>query len=326
MTPMPIPKAVFLDAGTLDGGDLDWQPLKDALPDLVCHDHTSPEARIERLRDQDIVITNKVPLDRNTLQAAERLRLICVAATGTDHIDIGAAPERGITVCNVRDYATPSVVQHTLALILALRARLMDWREAVHGGRWSASPHFSLLRPGIEELAGQALGIVGYGTLGQAVARAAEAALGMRILISERPGRERTRPGRLPFETVLAEADVLSLHLPLAPDTRHLMNADTLAQMKPGALLVNTARGGLVEPLALLQALDQGHLGGAALDVLEPEPPPHDHPLLRHPRPNLIITPHVAWASRAARQRLLEQLARIVRAWQAGAPINEVIP
>ena len=323
---MQTPKAVFLDAGTLDGGDLDWQPLRDALPGLVCHAHTPPEARAERLRDQDIVISNKVPLDRNTLQAAERLGLVCVAATGTDHIDLEATRECGITVCNVRDYATPSVVQHTLALILALRARLMDWREAVHGGRWSASPHFSLLRPGIEELAGQALGIVGYGTLGQAVARAAEAALGMRILVAERPGRERPRPGRLPFETVLAEADVLSLHLPLAPDTRHLMNANTLAQMKPGALLVNTARGGLVEPLALLQALDQGHLGGAALDVLEPEPPPHDHPLLRHPRPNLIITPHVAWASRAARQRLLEQLARIVRAWQAGTPVNEVIP
>lgn len=315
--------ATFLDADSLDAGDLDWSTLHAVLPQLECHARTAPDQVAERIRGRKVVITNKVVLDAALLDGADRLSLVCVAATGTNNVDIEAARKRGITVCNIRDYATPSVVQHTLALILALRTRLPAWQDRVRNGEWSRSSHFCLLDPGIEELHGQTLGIIGHGTLGQAVARAAEC-LGLRVLISERPGSTTIRPGRLPFLVVLETADIISLHAPLTPETHHLFNRETLARMKPGALLINTARGALVEPQDLRAALVSGHLGGAGVDVLDPEPPRADHPLLADPPPNLIVTPHVAWASRAARQRLLDQLANVVRHWQAGTPINEV--
>jgi glycerate dehydrogenase len=318
-------RGVMLDMASLGPEDLDLGPLLGELGDWELHAATAPEAVAARMAGADVVLANKSRIDASALAGAPRLRLIVVMATGTNNVDLAAAAARGIVVCNARNYAADSVAEHTLMSMLALARRLGPHREAVAAGEWSRSEHFCLHHAPIMELRGSRLGIVGYGDLGRAVAALA-AAFGMQIALAGLPGR-RHAPApypRMPFEELLAWCDVLSLHCPLEPGTRGLIGAAELARMRPGALLVNVARGGIVDEGALLEALARGHLGGAAIDTLEVEPPPADALLPAARLPNLIVTPHIAWASRVARQRLVDQLAGVIRAWRDGSPVNVV--
>jgi glycerate dehydrogenase len=316
-------KGVFLDLATVDRGDLDLSALRQALPDCQFHDVTTPEQTADRIRDAAVVISNKVMLDRTTLDQASNLQLICVAATGTNNVDLEAAKERGITVTNVVGYATPSVAQHVFSLILALTTRLAEHQHAVSTGAWQRSSQFCLLDYPFRELAGKRLGIVGYGELGHAVARVAEA-FGMELLLAQRPGGE-PATDRLPLHKLLPQVDVLSLHCPLTENTRGLIDGQALALMRPDALLINTARGGIVDEAALAAALRAGRLGGAGVDVLTREPPSDGNPLLAGDIPNLIVTPHVAWASRESRQRLLNELVANIQAFLGGTRRNRII-
>ncbi|AFU98624.1 2-hydroxyacid dehydrogenase [Simiduia agarivorans] len=320
---MPLTHGVMLDGDSL-GNDLNLKDLRATVPHWDWHPNTQPAQTAERIRQADIIITNKVVLDRALLAQAPTLKLICVAATGTNNVDLAAAAERGICVSNVVNYGPASVAQHTLMLMLNLATRAFDYQRAATDGRWSRSPFFCLLDYPIVELAGKTLGIVGYGTLGKKVGALAQA-LGMQVLVSARPGQPPT-DGRVAFDELLAQADVLSLHCPLTPDTQHLINRDTLAKMKPGALLINCARGPLLDETAVADALRSGQLGGAGLDVLSQEPPSPDHPLLQPGIPNLIVTPHTAWASREARQNLVNILTGNILAFSRGQPRNRVTP
>ena len=285
--------------------------------------HTGVDEIMARVATADVLVTNKCKLPGDLLEQLPHLKLIAAAATGVDHIDIDAARRRGIGVCNVRDYALHSVPEHVFALLLALRRNLLSYSSAARDGRWRGSGAFCLHDRPIDDLAGATLGIIGGGTLGQGVAKLA-AALGMQVLFAERRGVS-PRPGYTAFERVLAESDVVSLHLPLTPETRHLIGTPELARMRPTAILVNAARGGIVDEDALLDALRTGRLAGAALDVLTTEPPPADHPLLAADLPNLIVTPHIAWASRQAQQRLADAVVKNIAAFMCGERRNRVV-
>ena len=312
--------AVFLDWESLDRDDLDRTRLLTSMPVWRLREHTGSDQVREAIADASVVVSNKVVLRREHMQAARNLRLICVAATGYNNVDIDAATAENIAVCNVRDYATASVVQHVFALLLSLTNHLMAYRKDLAQGLWSKSTHFSLLTHPIQELQGQTLGIIGYGVLGRAVAEMAQH-FGMRVVISARPGTK-PGPGRLAFEQLLTEADVVSLHCPLTPENTGLMGSEQFKLMKSSAILINAARGALVDPHALLLALQQGQIAAAGIDVLEPEPPPADHELLQVDMPNLLLTPHIAWASLASRQRLLDQVADNILAFRQGRAQN----
>lgn len=314
---------VILDADSLGPSDLNLEPLLSALPHWQQFASTRPDQITERLAQAQVVITNKVVLDAETLRALPQLQLICVAATGTNNVDLYAAKQQGIAVCNAVNYGPKSVAQHALMLMLNLATKAPAYSRAAVDGRWSRSPFFCLLDYPVMELAGKTLGILGYGVLGQQVAQLGRA-LGMDVLISARPDSDSVPEGRLAFESVLRTADVLSLHCPLTEANHRLINAERLAMMKPGAFLINCARGGLIDELALAAALRNGQLGGAGLDVLSQEPPPADHPLLAPDIPNLIITPHTAWASHEARQNLVNILADNVRSFLSGEAMNRV--
>ncbi len=314
---------VFLDRNSLHDHDLDFSELDRLLPDLRYFQATAPHEVAERIAEAEVVISNKVVLDATALQQAQRLQLICVAATGVNNVDLDAAAQRGITVCNCRGYGTPAVVQHVFALLLELMTQLSAYRQAVRAGRWQRSSQFCLLGFPIRELAGKTLGIIGYGELGQGVARVAEA-FGMQVLIAQRPGAVEPEEGRVPLPMLLPQVDVLSLHCPLTPETRGLIGAWELALMRRDAILINTARGGLVDETLLAAALRQGALGGAGVDVLSLEPPVDGNPLLAPDIPNLIVTPHSAWGSRESRQRLLMQLAENIQAYLEGEPLRVV--
>ncbi|MCG8391824.1 MAG: 2-hydroxyacid dehydrogenase [Pseudomonadales bacterium] len=314
-------QGVFLDTETVNPDELDFSGLQ-ALMSWTFYPYTDADQRVERLQSAEVVVTNKVVLDADTLAACPSLKLICICATGTNNVDLTAARERGITVCNVTGYARAAVAQHTLMLMLSLATRCQQYDRAVKRGDWSAGRQFCLLDYPIMELAGKTLGIIGFGDLGREVARLAEA-FGMEIAVAQSfsgAGHE----GRMPLNELLPRADVLSLHCPLTAQTEKLVNAEFLAQMKAGALLVNTARGGLIDEPALADALRSGHLGGAGLDVLSSEPPPRDHVLLADDIPNLILTPHNAWGTRECRQRLLDGVVGNIESWQAGAAMNVV--
>lgn len=297
-------KAVFLDLKTLDQEDLDLSGLKSLADDWVFHDLTAAEETAERIRDAEIVITNKVVIDAALMDAAEQLKLICVAATGTNNVDLDAAKGKGIMVTNVTGYGTPSVVQHVFAMILALNTNLLGYHERVQAGAWQKSNSFCLFDYPITELTGKRMGSIGYGELGQGVAAVAEA-FGMQLMIAQRPGSREAQQGRYLIDEVLQQADVISLHVPLAENTANLIGARELKMMKADALLINTARGGIVDEDALVVALKSGEIGAAGFDVLSVEPPREGNVLLDNPMPNLIVTPHVAWASQQSRQRLL---------------------
>jgi glycerate dehydrogenase len=302
-------RAVFLDFGTVSNGDLDPTPLERALPGIVIHDRTAQADVPGRIAGFEAVLANKSGIDGATIRANPQLKLVALTATGVDNVDLAAARASDVAVCNIRDYCTASVAQHVFALLLA-------------AGRWQEARQFSVFPFPIRELQGRALGIVGYGTLGKAVATIAQA-FGMRVEIANRPGGA-PAPGRRDLDDLLPELDVLSLHCPLTEATRGLISRERLARMKPDAVLINTARGALVDTQALAEALEAGTIGGAGIDVLEREPPPPGHPLLDPSIPNLILTPHVAWAAREARQRCLDELALNVLSFLAGGRRNRV--
>ena len=314
---------VFLDRDSLDCGDLDFGGLDRVLPNLDYYPATTPDRVAARIAEAEMVISNKVVLDAVALQQARRLRLICIAATGVNHVDLAAAAQAGVTVCNCRGYGTAAVVQHVFALLLALCARLPEYRQAMRDGRWQRASQFCLLDYPIRELADKTLGIVGYGELGRGVARVAEA-FGMRVVLAQRPGTVEPEEGRVPLPILLPQVDVLSLHCPLTPETRGLIGPWELALMRRDAILINTARGGLVDEAMLADALRKGALGGAGVDVLSLEPPVAGNPLLAPDIPNLIVTPHCAWGSRESRQRLVEQLVENVRGFLDNAPVRVV--
>lgn len=316
-------KAAFLDFDTLGPADIDTSALKAALPGIELHGSSSGNQIDARIAGCEILLVNKVRLDRARLAAVPTLRLVVLTATGTDNVDLVAARELGIAVCNIRNYAMSSVVQHVFGLLLALTLRLDEYRQLLQGGAWERSPHFCLLDYPSRELAGRTLGIVGYGQLGRAVGTVGHA-FGMRVIATESATATSANVDRLPLDKLLAAADVVSLHCPLTPDTRHLINRGSLSQMRRDAVLLNTARGDLVDYTALLDALRSGHLGGAGIDVLPEEPPAAGHPLLAARLPNLIITPHIAWAARESRQRLLDEVVANIRDFLAGGRRNRV--
>lgn len=285
------------------------------------YDATSAAQAAERLRGTAIAITNKVPLRADTLAQLPDLKLIAVAATGTDIVDLAAARARGIVVCNIRDYAYAAVPEHTFALILALRRNLLAYRADVEAGQWQRSPRFCLFDHPIRDLHGSRLGLVGYGALGRRVAEIGRA-FGMEIAVHTRTPVDGVV--NLGLDELLATSDIVSLHVPLSDATRHLIGAAQLASMKPTGLLINTARGGLVDEAALADALTRGVIAGAGFDVLAQEPPPPDNVLLNLRLPNFILTPHNAWASFEAMQGLADQLIDNVEAFVAGAPRNVV--
>lgn len=315
-------RAVFLDHASLDLGDLDFTALRDCFDELTLHDASETAQVSERLQGATVAITNKVRLDAEVFTNCPDLKLVLISATGTNNVDLDAARAHGVTVCNCQGYGTPSVAQHCLMLLLALATRLPDYHAAVRAGRWQQAKQFCLLDFPIIELEGKTLGLLGHGELGSAVGRLAEA-FGMRVLLGQLPGRP-ARADHLPLTDLLPHIDALSLHCPLTEQTRDLIGARELGLMRPGALLVNTARGGLVNEQALADALRSGHLGGAATDVLSEEPPINGNPLLADDIPRLIITPHSAWGSREARQRIVGQLTENAQAFFNAAAIRVV--
>ena len=312
---------VILDSFTTNPGDLSWAPLE-SLGSLVAYDRTDDADIVPRARDAEIVLTNKTLLSRGVIAALPRLKCICVLATGYNVVDVAAAKEHGVTVCNVPEYSTPNVAQAVFALLLELTNRTGHHDRTVHEGRWAACEDFCYWDGELVELAGLTLGIVGYGRIGQAVARVGRA-FEMRILAHRRQATGPIDAGEYAdLDRLFAESDVVSLHCPLTPATQELVNAARLARMKPTALLINTARGGLVNEADLAAALDAGTIAGAGLDVLSVEPPSAANPLLR--ARNCVITPHIAWATRGARRRLIEATAGNVAAFLAGRPQNVV--
>ncbi len=316
-------QAVFLDYDTVSNGDLDRSVIARAVAPVKFFGTTDPAQIIERIHDADVVLLNKVKLGRAELQQARKLKLIAVAGTGTDNVDLVAAQERGIAVCNVRGYCTQSVVQHAWAMILSLTQHLPLFARLTMNGSWVKSEQSTLFAHPIRELAGCVLGVVGWGDLGRGVAKIADA-FGMQVIIANRPGGA-AQPGRVDLARLLATADVVSLHCPLTPATRRMIGTHELALMKPGALLINTARGALVDGLALAMALKERRLAGAGIDVLPQEPPVDGDPLLDPDIPNLIVTPHIAWAAREARQRCLADMAANIEDFLRGGRRGRVV-
>ncbi len=316
-------QAVFLDLATVSIDDIDLSNLEHAASDWTYWPTTKPRETAARIKGAEIVVSNKVILNRSTLQSCEHLKLICIAATGTNNVDLQAAQRLGIRVCNVAGYSTPSVVQQVFAMILSLTTRQTEYTQAVSAGRWQQSDQFCLLDFPFRELSGKRMGIVGYGGLGRAVARIAEA-FGMEVLLANRPGGE-PAPGRVPLQELLPQVDILSLHCPLTEQTINLIGKREFELMRPDALLINCARGGIVDETDLAHALITGQIGGAGVDVLTQEPPTDDNPLFAPEIPNLIVTPHIAWASREARQRLVNEVATNIEAYLAGRERNCVV-
>jgi glycerate dehydrogenase len=318
-----VTRLVVLDSFTLDPGDNPWTELE-ALGTLSVYARSEPSEILERAQGADIVLTNKTPLDADTLRAIPSLRGVCVLATGVNVVDVDAATALGVPVCNVPAYSTASTAQHTIALLLELTNWVGKHDRAVHEGVWSRSSDFSFTLAPLTELDGLTLGVVGFGAIGRRVAEVARS-LGMRV---QAAGPARTGDPewlvRVELDQLFATADVVTLHCPLTSETRGLVNAARLSRMKPSALLVNAGRGPLVDEAALADALTRGAIAGAAVDVLSEEPPPSDNPLLSAPR--CVITPHNAWSTLSARRRAMQVAAANVRAILRGAPQNVVNP
>ncbi|MGI5869445.1 MAG: D-2-hydroxyacid dehydrogenase [Kiritimatiellia bacterium] len=316
-------KIVILDAYACNPGDLDWNRLA-AMGELAAYDRTPPDQVIPRCAEAEIVFTNKTHLGRRELTALPKLRFLGLLSTGTNAIDVQAATELGIPVSNIPAYGTPSVAQSVFALLLDLTNQTARHSQAVHDGVWTRCRDFCFTLSPIIELSGLTLGLVGFGAIGQAVARIGRA-FGMDILVHTRAVPTEGMGGILfvDLPELLSRSDVVSLHCPLNDKTKELINRESIAQMKSGAMLINTGRGGLVNEADLAEALNSGRLGGAGLDVLGTEPPKADNPLLTAAR--CVITPHVAWASKAARARLIDIASDNLRAFLDGAPINLVV-
>jgi len=313
-------KIVVLDGHTLNPGDLNWQPLE-ALGECNIHPRSTPEATITQASDAEAIITNKAIVNREVIAALPQLNYIGVTATGFNVVDVAAARERGITVTNVPSYGTHSVAQHAIALLLELTNRVGRHSQAVQDGEWVESMDWCFTKEPITELAGLTFGVVGWGRIGATAGQIAKA-MGMEVIAHTRSNRAAAGVTFVDFETLLATSDVVSLHCPLTERTNEMFNAARFAFMKPSALLINTSRGQLIDEAALAAALDEGHLGGAALDVLSSEPPDSNNPLLT--AKNCLITPHNAWASQSARRRLLEVSVANLKSFLAGTPQNVV--
>lgn len=316
------PRAAFLDFATL-GPDIDTSGL-DGVAEVTYYGYTPNEEVPRRLDGIEVAIFNKTRLDRDAMRHSPALKLVVLAATGSDNVDVEEARARGVAVTNIRDYCTPAVVQHVFAMVLGLTRKLREYQRAVHAGDWGRSETFAMFDYPIRELTGKQLGIVGYGTLGRGVAELGRC-MGMKLLISARAGTDAAGNGRLPLDEVLERADVVSLHCPLNDATRGLIGRDRLRRMKSDALLINTARGALIDNEALVEALRQAWIGGAGIDVMEVEPPRGDEALLAPDIPNLILTPHIAWTARESRQRALDQVAENVRAFLSGESLRRLV-
>ena len=312
-------KIVILDGHALNPGDLSWDWLKQFGTYTFYERTAGATLTIERIGDADIIILNKTPITEEILAACPNIRLICIMATGYNVVDCAAAAKRGIPVCNVPGYGTNAVAQFTFALLLELCNHVGLHNESVHKGEWTACPDFCYWKTPQMELCGKTFGIIGYGTIGRAVGRIAEA-MGMRVLAYSRTHHEGTE--YVSLEELLAQSDIVSLHAPLFPETFRLINAETISQMKDGAILLNTARGPLIDEAAVAEALRTGKLRGAAVDVVDSEPIPDGSPLLS--APNCIITPHMAWAPLEARQRIMDITAASIRAFLNGRKENVV--
>ena len=313
---------VVLDGYTLNPGDLSWDALKQLGPCTI-YDRTPLESIVERAREAEIIFTNKTVLTRETIMGLPRLKYVGVLATGYNVVDIAAARERGIPVTNVPDYGTPSVAQHTFALLLELTQHVGHHAQTVRDGAWTRSADFCYWSFPLIELHGLTIGIIGFGKIGRAVARLAEA-FGMRVLVHTRskPADLSAHYEFVPLDELLERSDVVSLHCPLTPENKQFINAARLARMKPTAFLLNTSRGPLLDEQAVADALNSGKIAGAGLDVLSVEPPKSDNPLLE--AKNCLITPHIAWATRAARARLMDIAVENIREFAAGRPRNIV--
>ena len=325
-----MPKIVVLDGytssplpahATADGNEADWQAFA-GLGDLSVHERTPASAVAERIGDAEVVLTNKAPVGAEVFSACPTLKYVGVLATGVNVVALDAAKAHGVTVTNVPGYSTPSVAQHVFAMLLELCNRTAEHDRAVHDGRWASCDDFSFTTGPLVELAGKSLGVVGMGAIGQATAKVG-AALGMAILAHSRTEKQLDYPVTwLGVDELFAQADVVSLHCPLTPQTEGLVNAARLATMKPSSYVINTGRGPLVDEPALAEALRSGTIAGAGLDVLSSEPPSADNPLLT--APNCIITPHIAWATVESRKRLLQIAAGNLRGFLDGQPMNVV--
>ena len=315
---------VILDAGSFDQNDLITSSLEASLENWHWHRSTLPNQTMARIAGMNVVVTNKVAITARALESAS-LQLIVIAATGTNNIDLEAAQRKAISVCNVRDYASPAVSQHVFSMMLALYTHLSDYANAVREGRWHQSPVFCLLDYPINELAGKTLGIIGYGNLGKRVARIAQG-FDMNVVIAARPGTTTIPSGRVSFDELIHTSDVISLHCPLNDNTNNLIGHRELKRMKSGAILINTARGGIVNESALVEALRTGEIAGAGIDVLTQEPPNNCQPLLDGDIPNLIVSPHNAWGSIQARQRLIDEVADLIKAFRNGQARNLCLP
>jgi glycerate dehydrogenase len=305
--------AVILDEKSFNPGDLNLDGLIALLDSWDRYDATTSQQRLERLQNATVAIANKVVFDADLLTKLPKLKLILLTATGMDNVDQDYCDANNIAYKNVTDYCTGSVSQHVFALILALSTQLLKYTNFTKSGDWSRNEHFSSLKYPIQELEGKTLGLIGYGSLAKGVEKLA-LAFGMNILISERVGTT-SRNGRLPLGELLAKVDVLSIHCPLTAETKNLISTAEFKTMKNSAFIINTARGAVIDNTALAEALRQQEIGGAGIDVLDQEPPPFDHPLLADDIPNLIVTPHTAWAAIEARQRVIDKVAENLKNW-----------
>lgn len=323
--PLKKPSILFLDAATVDLGDVAMKSLKNQGIYLALALHPGDPLPPVAL-GAEVVISNKYPLREAQFGFLPKLKLICVAATGTNNVDLEVAKRRGIAVCNVAGYSTPTVVEQTILFLLALGHRLLEHDAAAKTGTWSQGPHFALLNFPFQDLAGKRLGILGFGHIGRKVAKVAEA-LGMEVVVGKIPGgKYAAKEKRLEFSKLLATSDYISLHCPLSPRTEGLINAKALARMKKGAYLLNLARGPIVDEEALVKALKTGKLGGYASDVMSQEPPSSKHPLFDPALASkVLISPHIAWASRESRQRLVDEIASNIAAFRLGRRRNRIV-
>ena len=320
---MHIAKAIFLDKASLYPEDLDFSLLEESA-NWQWFDNVNLADIQHSLQNAEILVTNKVVIEKKLFDTCKHLKLICVAATGVNNVDLAAAKAHDVKVCNVRSYATSSVVSHVFSMILSLNRNLTAYSASVTNGDWSHSDFFCCFGPPMHNLVAQKIGIIGYGELGKAVAEIAKS-FGMEVLIAHghnAADESYLSEGRVDLDTLLSESDVVSLHCPLTENNRYMIGRRELGLMKPEAILINTARGGLIDENALLYALKNNQIAAAGLDVLEKEPPSFNHPLITYKNPNLIITPHIAWAGQESRQKLVAEIAKNIQAYMQGWPRN----
>lgn len=316
-------RAVFLDRSTISE-DIDLSNIEKQVTNISYFEKTISDKVVFRAKFADVIITNKVVISADIMTQLPKLKLICIAATGTNNVDLEAAKAHGIAVCNVSGYSTSSVTQYVFSMLLEYAQKTSEYIDNTRQGHWQRSAIFCHFSAPIEELANKKMAIIGYGAIGQSVATIARA-FSMNVLIAERQGETTIRSGRVSYEQAISEADIISLHAPLTEQSKNLINRHSIATMKKGVVIINTARGGLVHSDDLLQGLKSKQVGAAILDVLEQEPPPHDHPLLNYQSDNLMITAHIAWGNIAAQQRLIEGIAVNIQKFKQGETLNRVV-